>query len=280
MSRGGDGLLVATHRWDGAGAPVLAVHATGFCKETWGPVVADLRQIGHDCPVVAIDQRGHGDSAAPEPPFDWWDLGADSLAVARTLGAGVIGVGHSSGAAALAMAELLGPGTFRSLLLVEPIIFPGPFGRMEDNPMATAALRRRRSFPSPGAAADNFRDKPPFAAWDERALQAYVTGGLVARDEGWELKCSPEVEAEYYRSAGDHGAWDRLGEIGVPVVLVAGASSDTHPGPFLEATRQRFARATAVVVDDASHFVPMEKPAVVAELLGDMLQGGIPAGRR
>lgn len=280
MTGGGDGLPVGRRLWEGSGAPLLAMHATGFCKEIWGPVVDDVRQRGVANPVLAIDQPGHGDSGRPEPPFDWWDVGRTALDVALTLGPGVFGLGHSSGGAALVMAELLGPGTFSTLVLIEPIIFPGPFRRWEDNPMADAALKRRNFFSSPAAALHNFRGKGPFAQWDDRALRAYVNGGLHERDGAWELKCAPEVEAEYYRAAGLHGAWARLGEIGAPVVLVAGDASDTHTGPFLSAQAERFRDVTTVVVDGASHFVTMEKPGVIAGLVDEVLKGGMPAGRR
>ena len=75
-------------------------------------------------PVLAADQRGHGDSSTPPPPYDWWDLGRDLLAVVdacRLERPG--GPGPLSGAAALVLAELLRPGAFASLALVEPIIF-------------------------------------------------------------------------------------------------------------------------------------------------------------
>ena len=178
------------------------------------------------------------------------------------------------------MAELFAPGTVTTLTPVEPIIFPGPFQRMEDNPMSAQALRRRNSFESPAAALENFRGKGPFAGWEERALRAYVAGGLVERGGAWELKCPPGVEAEFYRAAGAHGAWDRLDEVGLPVVVVAGAASETHGEAFLTATAARFPRATTVVVDGASHFVPMERPAALAGVLADAVRGGMPTGRR
>ncbi len=116
----------------------MAVHATGFCKEMWGPVV-DPHLLGQA--VLAFDQRGHGDSAVPTPPFDWWDLGRDTLQWRHRLGeGGVVGLGHSSGATALMMAELLEPGAFQSLVLIEPVVFPGPFARAPENPMSDQAL--------------------------------------------------------------------------------------------------------------------------------------------
>ncbi len=70
---------------------MLAVHATGFCKELWGPVAALLAPN----PVVAPDQRGHGDSSTPPPPYDWWDLGRDLLEVVAAGGTSrPLGLGH------------------------------------------------------------------------------------------------------------------------------------------------------------------------------------------
>jgi len=250
---------------------VLAVHATGFCKELWGPVADLLRPH----PVVAPDQRGHGESSVPPPPYDWWDLGRDLLAVVEACRLErPVGLGHSSGAAALVMAELLLPGTFASLVLVEPIIFPVPATRMEENPMTLAALRRRRSFASPEAAVESWSGRGAFAGWSEAALARYACHGLRREEGGWALRCSPETEAEFYRGATAHGAWERLGEVPCPVVLVAGATSTSHPAPFLEAMHERFPAARLEVVPGAGHFLPMERPEAVAALVAPLLGPG------
>lgn len=250
---------------------MLAVHATGFGKELWEPVARGLRRSHR---VLAPDQRGHGDSDVPAPPIDWWDLGADVLAVVeRASLEGPLGLGHSSGATALVMAELLRPGTFRSLVLIEPIIFPPPYFRAEENPMTAGALRRRASFPSPAAALAVFRDRPPFARWTEEALRLYAAHGLRPEGEAWGLKCTPALEAEFYRGATAHGAWERLGEVGCPVVLGAGAESESHPLPFMRALQERFPAARMVVVPGAGHFLPMEQPGAVAGLLDSVVPG-------
>jgi pimeloyl-ACP methyl ester carboxylesterase len=244
---------------------VLAVHATGFCKELWQPVAG---RAGHPRRVVAVDQRGHGDSEAAPTPCDWWDLGRDVLAVVDHLAATrPLGLGHSSGAAALVMAELLRPGAFSALLLVEPIIFPPPYFRAVENPMSAAALRRRGAYPSPEAARVAFHGRGAFRGWTDEALSLYVAHALGERDGAWALKCPPEMEAEFYRGATAHGVWERLGEVGCPVVLVAGAESDSHPPELNRAMQARFAGARLEVVAGAGHFVPMQQPGALARLL-------------
>jgi pimeloyl-ACP methyl ester carboxylesterase len=269
-----DGLRIATLTWShGSGGPtVLALHANGFCKEVAGPIAEELARRLPAFELVAIDLRGHGDSDEPTPPLDWWDHGRDALAVLAGA-TGVIGLGHSSGGAAVVMAELLAPGTFGTLVLVEPIIFPPPYRRDAGVPLATVALKRRRTFSSPAAAADGWRGRGPFAGWDERALQAYVRGGLRERDGSWELKCRPEIEAEFFRMSTAHGAYERLAEIDVPVRLIAGEHSDTHGPALLAALSSRFPRCTVDTVPGATHFVPMEMPAVVAEAVAVAAEG-------
>lgn len=259
------GITLAVRTWGGTGGEVLYLHATGFSKELWGPVVDRLDgRAGR-----AFDQRGHGDSGEMPIPLDWSVLRDDVANVLAAEPSGpVIGVGHSSGGAALAMAAINDPHAFRHLILIEPIIFPPPHQRLEGHPMSRAAARRRASFPDRLAALEHFSRKESFAGWTGEALDAYLDGAL--RDMGTELvlKCTPRTEAEHYRSGSSHSAWDRLDEITCRVTLVAGAESTTHDAAFLAALSDRFTDAEVVVVPLASHLVPMERPGVIAGLIG------------
>ena len=264
-------LAVSDRRSDLPGL-VFFVHATGFCKETWDPVTTHLA----DLPFAAIDQRGHGSSTVGEPPFDWWDLGGDILAVldAFTVTHPTIGVGHSSGAAALAMAELLRPGAFDHLVLIEPITFPGPYGPGDDHPLTLGARKRQSHFTSLDDVVGRFRSRGPFARWTEGALDTYARFGTVARADGSrQLACSPDVEAEFYRAATTHAAWERLPEIRCPITLVVGEDSDSHPPEFVAQLAARVQDCRTTVVDGATHFVPMEKPQEVARLIASVFEG-------
>ncbi|HUG75609.1 MAG TPA: alpha/beta hydrolase [Acidimicrobiia bacterium] len=265
VASGGIELAVSDQRSDIAGL-VFFVHATGFCKETWEPVTGHLAGL----PAIAIDQRGHGDSTVGEPPFDWWDLGHDVLAVLDAFPSTrpTIGVGHSSGAAALAMAEVLRPGAFDHLVLIEPITFPGPYGPGDDHPLARGARKRQATFTSLDEAEQRFRGRGPFSRWTDEALSAYLRFGTVpTADGGRRLACQPDTEAEFYRAATTHAAWERLPEIACPVTLVIGQDSDSHPLDFVEQLAARFQNCQTTVVAGATHFVPMEKPTEVARLI-------------
>jgi len=268
-----DGIEVALLEWGGADEEplVVFVHATGFCKEVCIPIVDDLLGRVSRLRAVAMDQRAHGDSAVPPPPFDWWDSGRD---VVELVGGAsrVVGVGHSAGGAALLLAELVRPGTFQNLVLVEPIVFPPPYGRYPDNPMAAMARRRRRRFPSREAAFANWRPKEAFADWEERALWAYVDGGLRTEDGHLTLKCTPESEAEFFTAATDHRAWDRLPEIDVPTHVIAGATSTTHQQPFLDQLVGRIPRAGYEIVPNAGHMVWMERPQLIADRVAKVVE--------
>jgi pimeloyl-ACP methyl ester carboxylesterase len=266
VAEGVDGINIATAS-GGQGQPsVFFVHATGFCKEVWNPVITALTTDPFSW--MSMDLRGHGDSATGEFPHRWDLLGGDVLGVldGRT---GLVGVGHSCGGTALARAEVARPGTFRYLVLIEPIIFPTPAHRL-DGPMSAVARKRRGMFESREAAKQRFRSGP-FSDWTEASMDAYLDGGFFQTEEGFELKCSPEVEADYYAEGANHDTWDLIGSIEPPVMLIAGEHSDTHRDPYLSALAAQFQHVELHVLSDVGHLVPMEDPQAVAGLVDAVL---------
>ena len=246
-------------------------HATGLCKEAWAATIDELGLAGGE--IVAWDFPAHGSGPPADHPIDWWNLARFALdQVITQPGAGDahktrVGVGHSMGAAALVMAEILAPGTFDRLVLVEPIVFPGPTEPMRDVSIARAARRRRNAFESRDAAFDNFMSKAVFSAWDPRAMEGYVKGGLRVEGDHFVLSCKPSDEAEVFEMAGAHGAFERLGEVQAPVHIVAGTSSSTHPSDVVDLLVSQFQQAESTIIADTGHFVPMEKPAELAEII-------------
>lgn len=236
---------------------VYLSHATSFCGAVWDPVRALLA----DVESVAWDHPGHGGGPSVELPLEWRCFGDYVLEVTEP---GGVGVGHSMGAAAITMAQLEDPARFRALVLIEPIVFPGPFGRESREPVARRAERRKSSFPSREAAAENFRKRQPFDTWVDAAFEGYIRCGLIGEGEV-RLACPPEVEADIYRAWRAHDTWDRLGEVDIPVLVMAGESSDTITPELAREQAARFPRAGLEIVPGTGHFLPMERPDVVAD---------------
>lgn len=269
-------IAVAREVLNGGGSPVLLAHATGFCKEVWRPVIDDLAatEIGID--IVSFDQRGHGVSSSFSHPLDWWNIGRDVLSVLDGR-SDVIGVGHSSGGAALCLAETLAPGTFRSLVLIEPIIPPPPFKRNDVEPMALVALKRIRTFPSREAAVARLHGRGAFVDWDERAFAGYIDGGLQPDPDGEDgavmLACHPEDEAEFFKTLSQHRAWSHLGELNPPIELIAGEDSESHPPRRLGLLTSRMKLVTVTWVPQTNHFVPQQRPDVITTAVAAAVSG-------
>ncbi|MCY7364224.1 MAG: alpha/beta hydrolase, partial [Frankiaceae bacterium] len=91
---GRDVRLRAT-RWPGSGTPVLLLHGLASTRRIWDRVVPGL--AGH--PVLALDQRGHGDSDRPAGPYDGDAVVADALTALDAVGLSrVVVVGPAGGA--------------------------------------------------------------------------------------------------------------------------------------------------------------------------------------
>ena len=83
-------------RWPGTGTPVLLLHGLASTRHVWDLVVPGLAGL----PLVALDQRGHGESDRPAGPYDGETVVRDALTALDALGLSrVVVVGHSWGAA-------------------------------------------------------------------------------------------------------------------------------------------------------------------------------------
>jgi pimeloyl-ACP methyl ester carboxylesterase len=264
-----DGLHLAVHAHGGDGPPVLLCHATGFHGAVWDPVAAEL---GGDLDRWAVDFRGHGASSVPEgsPLQDWAAFGEDVLAVVDGLGlppGGVLGVGHSMGGAALLLAEQARPGTFRGVWAFEPITPPRAAMPGGPNPLSEGARRRRPGFASAADALANYAAKPPFDRLRADALHAYVRHGFVpdpeAGPQAVRLACRPEDEARVYEGGGSHGAFERLGEVGCPVVVAHG-EDPAGPAAFAPPVADALPRGRLEPIAHVGHFGPLESPTAIA----------------
>jgi len=262
------GTELAVWEWAGADPPFLFAHATGFHGRCWDQIV----RMFPERRCLALDARGHGRSSVPELPYHWRIFGSDMTAVAEHWDVrDAIGIGHSSGGHTTVQTAAQRPHTYRALLLVDPTIFPLEY---YGTPALDASftLRRRNKWASADEMFERFKARPPFAGWRPEILRDYCEYGVLPRDGEFVLACPPAVEASIYENSKEPGSniYAQVGQVRHPVVVMR-AGRERKPGIFDLAASptapdlaRRFAHGREVVLPDATHFIPMEEPEMVA----------------
>ena len=271
-----NGQRLAVWEQTAMGTPILFVHATGFHARCWNQVIARLPS--RHC--YAVDMRGHGLSSKPAPPYSWKTLGEDVAELTRGLRlSGAIGVGHSMGGHSLVSAALAEPGAFSHLVLIDPVILPREFygHRPRDSHFAR---KRKNRWLSSEEMFDRFHNRPPFRDWDTAVLRDYCHWGLTREGDDHVLACPPEIEASIYEAAAQQDAnlHGELHRLTIPVTVVRATRTQMGPeGPAADMTASptdpelasRFPKGRDVAVR-YSHFIPMEAPALVAEMVREL----------
>jgi lipase len=257
---------------------VLLLHATGFHARLWDRVVAGLPAGTH---IVAPDSLGHGRSAKPAALFDWAET-ADFLLplVDRFAGTPLVGCGHSMGGYLLTRLAAERPDAFRHLILIDPVIMDPIFyadatGQPLPDPAEHPVARRRARWEGWEAMFAHFGKRPPYMHWDPAVLADYCRHGLLpaADGEGYELACPPAVEASVYLSALRTSPHDWFARIAAPVSVIraqtgerAGAL-DFSVSPTWPGLGAALGAARDEQWGELSHFIPMEAPQRLAELI-------------
>ena len=103
--------------WDGAGAPVVALHGLASSSHWYDLVIPHLMDSFR---FIALDQRAHGKTDQPETGYDWRTLAGDVTDAMDQLGIerGAL-MGHSWGASVALSVAALHPHRVTRLALIE-----------------------------------------------------------------------------------------------------------------------------------------------------------------
>ncbi|MCE9521010.1 MAG: alpha/beta hydrolase [Alphaproteobacteria bacterium] len=251
-------------------------HANGFNALTYRFLLDGLSAAFR---IYASDLRGHGQTtlaANPKGMRTWMIYRDDILKVLQDLdGRPKVLVGHSMGATASLMAAAAKPNWVTGLILVEPVIMPPRYLRWKAmmsalgliervSPMIAQAKRRRSIFASRDDMFEAYRGRGAFRTWPEEVVRDYIEGGSVEYldDKQVRLACTPGWEAANYRAATPN-IWPELEKVRCPVTLIVGEKRSTCPEPVVAMLHERMPGLRIVRVPEASHFLPMEFPAIV-----------------
>lgn len=259
--------------WEGEGPDLIMVHPTGFVANIWQPFAELLKDRFH---VVAFDARGHGDSDKPSDDYGWPSFAEDLRAFIAAAGLQMpVAVGHSAGATAIIVVEAQHPGSFRSAVLMEPILFYGPPRRdfsLEGNPMAAGTLKRRAVWPDRATVYESYSSRPPFQNWDPELLRLYIEHGFGTLPDGSvHLKCPPRTEALMYLwGPSPLPAAEFVARLRCPALLINGEQSTAFTPEDARRTGELLPNCCQLTLP-GGHFAPFEHPRQAGEAIDAFL---------
>lgn len=267
----------------GTGPVVHLAPANGFPPETYVPALAPViaRHRAVSLPPRAL---WPGIGAPPDGPGTWTTLADDLLQGISTHHLPpLIGIGHSFGAVTTLLAAIRKPGSIRALALLDPTILPPAVmeqarelrrtGQMAFRPLVQGARKRRNRFATAAEAFQYWREKPLFADWDAAALGNYVAAMLRPTGAGdFTLTWPPAWEAHYYESFYPD-TWNDLTRLdpSLPLLVVAGATSDTFVPEAVELLRRALPHAQIHSIPGHGHLFPQSAPQATGRILADWL---------
>jgi len=191
-------------------------------------------------------------------------------------------MGHSRGATVSLLLAIKRPDLIRALILIDPTILPFSWmwwwylakltGLSRFHPIVATAANRRNVWPDQKSIQEAYRTKTVFQTWQDGFLEAYLQDGTEKTGNGAiRLSCDPAWESKCFAVC-PHDVWRYISRLQKPALILYGAESDT----FLAAAAKRFKAkvpgAALRCLEDAGHFVPMERPDKTAEVIVDFLK--------
>lgn len=266
-----DGVDLHYLDWGGDGLPLVLIHATGFLGALWRPIAETLAGRFR---VVAFDQRGHGDSGKPADGYTFEAFALDLQCVIEELELErPLVAGHSAGGTTIVVHAAMHPGLVRRAVLIEPILprpewYANPAEGRNANSLADQARKKRAVWPSTDELFETYRSRPTFQSWRKDVLRIYVEEGTQPRDDGQvELKCAPELEAQFFEAVTKIDPWPMLPKLEAPTLVLWGANSHLQARSPDKGLEDSLPNSRTVHVPEASHFLPQERPEEVARLI-------------
>jgi pimeloyl-ACP methyl ester carboxylesterase len=261
-----NGVRLHALEWGAAGRPALCFLHGGSAHAHWFDQVAPAFVDRYH--VIALDQRGHGESSWASPPaYGTEDFAADLLGVIAALGwSRAVIVGHSMGGHNALAFSAWHPERIRGLVVVDsrPAI---PADRLEG--LRQRGRRALHPHPTLEEAVAAFRLLPRETVADPALLAHLARAGLVQRDGGWVYRFDPDSN----RARRPIDTWALLERIVAPTLIVRGELSPVLPRELAERVRAAIPRAVVTEIPGAYHHLVLDAPEAFVRVLDGYLRG-------
>lgn len=228
----------------GSGAPVILLHGGLGHSGNWGHQVAALLENSYR--VIVIDTRGHGRSTRDHRPYSYELLAQDVLAVMDRLGiAKAALVGWSDGACTAMILAAHNPERVSGVFFFACNMDPGGAKALGDLPPVVHRCFKRHvaDYALLSATPDQFK------AFHEAVTRMMQT--------------EPNFTAQ------------ALSRITVPVIVALGEQDEFIHREHVEYLARTIPGAKLVMLENVSHFAPLQRPALFNHAMLSFLESGL-----
>ena len=227
---------------------VVLSHALGCDLSMWDGL-ANL--LASDCRVIAYDHRGHGSSDASDGLYSMAELADDAARLLRELDTGpVVWVGLSMGGMVGQELALRHPSLVRALVLANTT---------SGYPQAAREVWEQRIVTVRERGIEAIADAV-MARYFHEAFRAQKAG-TVARFRRRLVTTDAVGYAGCCNAVGKVDTTARLGQIGVPALVIAGELDQGTPVAMAQALADGIPGASLTVLKEASHLSAVEQEA-------------------
>jgi len=265
-----NGLRLHVRDWGGEGQPVVLLHGLASNARIWDFVAPLLSTSGGR--VIALDQRGHGASDRPETGYGFHEVTADLIGVVDALGLGApVVVGHSWGANVAITFAASAPGAAKGLALVDGGTWDLSASMTWEE--AEKAMAPPRIKGTPRTRLLQLIQKGDLAdLWSPELEAVFMAQFDVAPDDTIAPVLTFERHMMIVQAIYDYHPAELLPRIACPVLMLP-TIRESAPD-WADRKRAGIARAEGLLprartvwLEDSIHDVPLQRPALLAEIL-------------
>ena len=278
------GLRMHVRDWGGEGRPVVLLHGLASTCRIWdltAPILA------RDFSVIAVDQRGHGDSGKPEHGYDFTTVGGNVAALLE--GRGInrpVLVGHSWGADVALELAVARPESLQGIVFVDggTIDASARYDTLDD------ALVQMAPPDFSGVTPAQFMERVKSGGQWARLIEQHgkpaedvILANFELLDDGTlRSKLSRANHLRIIEALWDHHPRELYEKVPCPVLMMP-ARQRENPDAYertlarsesIAAAERLLPHSKTVWLEDSIHDVPVQRPELVAATIRDHILAG------
>tara|TARA_A100001015_G_scaffold22087_1_gene25051 strand:+ start:16908 stop:17759 length:852 start_codon:yes stop_codon:yes gene_type:complete len=250
------------------GDPLLFLHANAYTPDCYRPLLTPFMDQYN---VFAFKLRAIWPKSNLADVSSWMDFVADCDAFLEEQSLrDIVGMGHSIGAVMTLLLEIIQPGRFKHIVLLDPVLFPFSnqlgllifkliIGHLR---FVKKTYERQVLFASIDDVFQHYRTKKIFKFIDDANLTIICQSLFKKTDQGVELIQTPEWEAKIYKIGGLSYPflWKNINKIKCPILLLAGEHSHICKVKEIQKLSFLASKFDYKILDQSSHLLPFEAP--------------------